>query len=86
MQAITTKYLGPANRRGSRIVASCDAKKITVSWDHSLSPWHNHRQAAKALAKAMSWAYGTWVGGSVGGNYVWVCCTGESHLEFKVAK
>ena len=34
MQAIVTKYLGPTTYRGSRIVARCQAKKITVPYTY----------------------------------------------------
>jgi hypothetical protein len=59
--SITTKYSGPTDRSGSRIVAKAmfaagrtgtpDSKRTTKAWDHSLSNEENHRQAAfKALA------------------------------------
>ncbi len=52
MQAIRTKYHGPTNSRGSRVTASCERGKLTVSWDHALNPENNHRRAvAMMLAK-----------------------------------
>jgi hypothetical protein len=65
-QAITTKYLGPTNARGSRILARCAAKRITVAWNHALNPDANHRGAAMALVKALDWDDGSdWYGGSL---------------------
>ena len=49
MQTIITKYLGPTNTRGSRIVAKCRNGKKTVSYDHSLNADANHKAAADAL-------------------------------------
>jgi hypothetical protein len=49
MQAITTKYYGPGNVRGSRIKASCERGSLTVGWDHSLDSTGNHIAAARAL-------------------------------------
>jgi hypothetical protein len=65
MQAIQTKYLGPTNGHGARIKATCQAKSITLSWDHALNATDNHTLAAKALATKMGWNYGLWVGGSL---------------------
>jgi hypothetical protein len=49
MQAITTKYFGPGNVRGSRIKASCERGSLTVGWNHALNSTENHIAAAKAL-------------------------------------
>lgn len=80
MQAIITKYLGPTNHRSSRVKATCDAKSMTVSWDHSLNSDENHDVAARMLAERLGWTgdhYGRLVGGGLprgmGGNcYVFV--------------
>jgi hypothetical protein len=55
MQAITTKYLGATNFRGSRIKATCQAGSITVAWDDALDVDANHVKAAKALADKLDW-------------------------------
>lgn len=68
---ITTKYRGPTDRSGSRIVAKAmfaagrtgtpDSKRTTKPWDHSMSNEENHMQAAfKVLA----------AGGLIRGDYV----------------
>ena len=49
MQAITTKYLGPTNTKGSRIKATCWLKSKTVPWDYSLNTDQNHNAAIDAL-------------------------------------
>jgi hypothetical protein len=49
MQAITTKYYGPGNVRGSRLKAECDRGSLTVEWDYSLGVDENHATAARAL-------------------------------------
>lgn len=72
MQAITTKYLGPTNRRGSRIKATCQARSITVPCDDRLNSELNHRQAARALADKLGWS-GRWIGGGLpNGGYVYL--------------
>ncbi len=62
MQAIQTKYLGPTDKRNARIVARAPAKRITVPWDHDLSPEDNHRNAARVLASKLQW-FGNWSSG-----------------------
>jgi hypothetical protein len=74
-QAIETKWQGPTNTKGSRIVARCDARRLVVSWDHSLNVVENHRAAAEKLAASLGWQNDDtrMVGGGLGGNgYVWV--------------
>ena len=74
MQAIVTKYVGPTNYRGSRVIAKCEAKRIAVSWDDALNVDENHRRAAQILATELEWR-GRWVGGSLPDNrgycFVW---------------
>jgi hypothetical protein len=65
MQAIVTKYLGPTNNMPGRIVAKCDAGKVTVSWDHAHDVQSNHELAAAELRKRLDERNG---GGSV-----WAC-------------
>jgi hypothetical protein len=55
MQAITTKYLGPTNHRGSRIKARCNAGSITIPFDYSLNTEGRHKKAAEALIKKLKW-------------------------------
>ncbi len=71
-QAIETKYLGPTNSRGSRVVASAQAGRLTLAWDDALNSDENHRRAALALAERYGWST-NWVGGGTRTGYVWVC-------------
>lgn len=54
-QAIVTKYRGPTNSRGSRIIASADAGRIVVPLDYSKSTAENHAAAAAALCAKFGW-------------------------------
>lgn len=64
-QAIQTTYKGPTNARGSRIIAVCDAGRITVSYDHALNADGNHRAAALALCAKLQWDSAGLVGGAL---------------------
>jgi hypothetical protein len=70
-QAIVTRYTGPTNTRGSRVIASCDAGRVTVSWDHALDVAGNHEAACLALVAKLEWS-GSWLGGAHDRVYVWV--------------
>jgi len=54
-QAITTKFLGPTNHRGSRVLARCQAGWLRSPWDHALDSEGNHTHAAEALARKLGW-------------------------------
>jgi hypothetical protein len=60
-QAIVTKYLGPTNNRGARIVAKAGggarayAKRMVIAWDYALDVADNHRMAATELARKLNW-------------------------------
>ena len=85
MQAIRTKYLGPTNFKGSRIVASCQAKRRITSWDDSLNATANHVAAAKALATELGWNYGQWTGGELpDGSSVFVCDSKANDERFTI--
>jgi hypothetical protein len=64
MQAIETRWLGPTDTKGSRIVARCDARRLVVSWDHGQSQEQNHRDAARKLIRELGW-FGAWSIGTV---------------------
>lgn len=87
MQAITTKYLGPTNYRGSRVVAKCQAKRLTVSWDDALNAEQNYNAAARMLAERLGW-HGTWHGGALpdGTGNVYVCAERGFGDTFEAAK
>lgn len=54
-QAITTKFLGATNSRGSRVKATAEAGSLTVSWDYGLDATANHEIVAQALADRFGW-------------------------------
>lgn len=84
-QAIRTRFLPPTNFRGPRIVAHCQAIKITLSYNHELNPESNSAAACQELRTRMakkngsktlkdcpSWG-GKWAGGAMpDGSIVWV--------------
>jgi hypothetical protein len=76
MQAIQTKYFGPSNVRGSRIIAKASACSVSMPYDHALNPDGNHRAAALRLMAKMKWdcdAYGHIESGQLAdGSYVHV--------------
>lgn len=75
MQAVKTKYYGPTNCRGSKIIASCEAGKIQMPYRHELNIDENHRAACVALIKKLWWDSGYYshmVGGQHGDAFYWV--------------
>jgi hypothetical protein len=57
-QAIITRYAGPTDHRGARVIARCDAGRVTVPWDHAMDTLSNHEAAAFALAVKLKWVHG----------------------------
>jgi hypothetical protein len=55
-QAITTSFRGPTNSNGSRVIARCEAKRISVPWDHALDAGANHAAAAQQLMDQLGWS------------------------------
>lgn len=65
-QAISTKYHGPTNSRGSMVTAYCQAGKVTVPWDYELDIQENHYAACYALASKLMWTpLEQWHGGAL---------------------
>lgn len=60
MQAIRTKYRGPTDRTGSRIVASSQAGRVIMPYAHELNLAGNHRAAAEKLANKFGWLTPGW--------------------------
>jgi hypothetical protein len=55
-QAIETKYIGPTNYRGSRIIATTPGgHRYTQQWDCALNIEANHYAAAEALRAKLDW-------------------------------
>ncbi len=72
MKAIETRYFGPGNVRGARIIATdSDNNRVTIGYPHELSSEDGHRKAAEALRDKMNWK-GNLVGGGTKHGYCWV--------------
>lgn len=55
-QAIETRFLGPTNTKGSRVVAvSCGGSRLITDWDHAMDASENHIAAANRLAARLEW-------------------------------
>lgn len=63
--AITTKYLGPTDTKGGRIVARHGPSKISVPWDHSINAEGNHIAAAHLLKRRLGYEDDTVAGHSL---------------------
>jgi hypothetical protein len=87
LQAITTKYIGPTNVRGSRVKATAAAGSLTLGWDHALNPEANHLAAAQAFARKLGWT-GTFHGGAPHeqSSYVWVNATDHKNSSFTLTE
>ncbi len=72
MKAIRTRYKGPTDFKGSRIIASDeDGNRITIGYDDALGTENAHKAAAVALCEKMNWAQDM-IGGSLKDGYVFV--------------
>lgn len=76
--SIQTKYCGPTNCRGARIIATVGngKTKISIPYDHELNSDKNHAEAAKALCEKLNWA-GKLVQGATKNGYVFVFVDGD---------
>jgi len=74
-QAITTKYLGPTATKGSRIVASCAAGRVTIPFPYEAGG--NAESHAMALLAKLDWG-GTWAQGGQKWGYVFVRVMGDT--------
>lgn len=71
MQAIVTRFLGPTERTGARIIATCDAGRIVRPYMYASTREDNHVSAARALAQKLGWTsefYGRIVSGELPGS------------------
>lgn len=84
MKAITTRYLGPTDCRGSRIIATDgDGNRATVPYPHHLSGMAVHREAAIALVRKMGWAPVMLSGGGTKDGYAFIMDGGEPFMVTK---
>jgi hypothetical protein len=79
MQTITTKYVGPSNVRGSRIIATASGNKARsiISYNCALSSEDAHMEGVKALCAKLNWT-GEMIGGHTENGMVWVFVAGLS--------
>ncbi|MGL5013076.1 MAG: hypothetical protein ACRC6V_02140 [Bacteroidales bacterium] len=54
MQIITTRYKGPTNTQGHRIMVKSWLKNKTFDWDYSLNVKDNHKAAAQKLVDELN--------------------------------
>lgn len=77
MKAIRTKYLGPTNFRGSRIVATAEGgHRLVIPYDYGAND-HGHSEAALALARKLGWTGVLVPGGLPDGSTAWVFDTAD---------
>ncbi len=77
-QSIVTKYHGPTNTRGSKVIAtSASGHRLQLEWDDALNSDANHQAAAMALAVKLDWS-GTWAAGSTNDGCVFVNLDGDA--------
>jgi hypothetical protein len=58
MQAIETKYYGPTNTKGAKIIAECAAIRVTIAYPYGLDFADAHKFAAITLCEKMGAKYG----------------------------
>ena len=51
-RAFTTRYAGPTNTRGARIIVRSIAGSRAIAWDYVIDPYPNHEAAARAAARS----------------------------------
>ncbi len=87
MKAITTRYLGPTDTKGSRFIATTEGdNRITISYDYSLNAEDNHKRVAVTLCDKMGWSTDI-IGGGTDNGYVWVFTSNEiAELKNKLHK
>ena len=77
-QAITTKYVGPTNTKGGRIIARTESGiRHTIGYPHELSSEQGHRKAAEELATKLGWQ-GRLIAGGLRTGYCFVLVDGEA--------
>lgn len=81
MRAISTRYAGPTDTRGSRIIATDgNGHRLSVGYDDARNSVDNHRTAAQALSDRLPpEAPGTWHWRSYthGDAVIWVLAPGN---------
>lgn len=77
-QAITTRYVGPTDTKGGRIIATTESGiRHTIGYPHELSSELGHRKAAEELAAKLNWS-GRLVAGGMKHGYAFVLLDEEA--------
>lgn len=50
-RAFTTRYAGPTNSRGARLIVRSVNGSRTIPWSYEISPYDNHKTAARTVAR-----------------------------------
>lgn len=79
MPTIFTKYVGPSNTKGSRIIATASGNnfRAIVSYNSALSSEDAHIEGVKALCSKLNW-HGELIGGHTKDGMVFVFVDGSS--------
>jgi hypothetical protein len=85
-QAITTKYIGPSNTKGSRVKAYAAAGTITIDYDDSLNSEQAHAKAARALADKFGWIGHYYQGGLPDDRGYCFVCVDKSNPAFTIGR
>lgn len=86
MQTIITKYLGPTDRRGSRVKATASGgAAVTLSWDYALDSGENHKAAALALMSKLDWT-GAMQGGDLKSGMAFCFLSAQDQITRKEGK
>lgn len=81
MKAITTKFHGPTNTRGSRYSASDgNGNRVSIPADDGLNHEGNHDAAAVALCHKMKWTRFNLVRGGLARGNVYVFDAAYEHV------
>ena len=73
MKAIRTRYSGPTNYRGPRIIATDDdGNRVIVGYPHELSGAAVHAYAAQKLAEKLCWVPCEMIAGGLKDGYCFV--------------
>lgn len=79
-QAIETRYVGPTNHRGFRVIATTPGGHRHVrQWDYSLGIEANHYAAAEALRAKLDWP-AIKAGGSTKAGYAFITSAGYAFI------
>ena len=57
-RCIITKYVGPTNTRGARIIAKAHGKTVTCPWRYEEDAETNHAMAASRMLFELGWNRG----------------------------